>query len=121
MARKVEEEQGRVRGLLTRKWRNIIVSKPLFLDVLKERVIIYDGAMGTNLQVYNLTKEDFGGKEGLNDYLVLTKPNVVREVHEGFLKAGAECPEANTVGSQRLTLADYSNADHILPAHTAAA
>src|SRR6266852_5008219 len=120
MARKVEEEQGRVRGLLTRKRRNIIVSRPLFLDVLKERVIIYDGAMGTNLQVYNLTKEDFGGKEGLNDYLVITKPQVVREVHEGFLKAGVDCLETNTFGSNRLKLAEYGIADQIVQVNTAA-
>jgi hypothetical protein len=57
------------------------VSRPLFLETLKKKVLIFDGAMGTNVQTYNLTKEDFGGKEGLNDYLVITHPDVIREIH----------------------------------------
>ncbi len=94
--------------------------RPLFLDALKEKVLIFDGAMGTNLQVYNLTKEDFGGKEGLNDYLVITKPQVVREVHEGFLKAGVDCLETNTFGSNRLKLEEYGLGDRIVEINTAA-
>ena len=81
--------------------------RPLFLDALKKKVLIFDGAMGTNIQVYNLTKEDFGGKEGLNDYLVITKPQVIREIHEGFLKVGVDCLETNTFGSNRLKLEEY--------------
>ena len=96
------------------------MARPLFLDTLKEKVLIFDGAMGTNIQVYNLTKEDFGGKEGLNDYLVITKPQVIREVHEGFLKAGVDCLETNTFGSNRLKLSEYGIADQIVQVNTAA-
>lgn len=96
------------------------LSRPLFLDALKEKVLIFDGAMGTNLQTYNLTKEDFGGKEGLNDYLVITKPEVVREIHEGFLKVGVDCLETDTFGSNRLKLEEYGLGDQIVQINTAA-
>jgi len=76
--------------------------------------------MGTNIQTYNLTKEDFGGKEGLNDYLVVTKPQVIREIHEGFLKVGVDALETNTFGSNRLKLAEYGIADQIVEVNTAA-
>ena len=96
------------------------MARPLFLDALKKKVLIFDGAMGTNLQTYNLTKEDFGGKEGLNDYLVITKPQVVREIHEGFLKVGVDCLETNTFGSNRLKLEEYGIGDQIVQVNTAA-
>ena len=56
-------------------------------------VLVFDGAMGTNLQVQNLTAEDFGGPEyeGCNEYLVKTKPEAVATVHRGFLDAGGRC------------------------------
>src|ERR1700736_1292479 len=61
-----------------------------YLDELERRVLIYDGAMGTNIQRYNLTAEDFGGKalEGCNDNLVLTRPDVIQAIHESFLAGG---------------------------------
>ncbi len=96
------------------------MSRPLYLDALKEKVIIFDGAMGTNIQTYNLTKEDFGGKEGLNDYLVITRPDVIREVHEGFLKVGVDALETNTFGSNRLKLEEYGLGDQIVQINTAA-
>src|SRR5947208_796289 len=57
-----------------------------FLDTLAHRVLIYDGAMGTNIQRYQLTVQDYGGQttEGCNEYLVLTKPSVIEEIHTGF-------------------------------------
>src|SRR6185437_3022798 len=57
-----------------------------FLDALARRIIIYDGAMGTNIQRYQLTAEDYGGQatEGCNEYLVLTKPTVIEEIQAGF-------------------------------------
>ncbi len=96
------------------------MSRPLFLEALKKKVLIFDGAMGTNVQTYNLTKEDFGGKEGLNDYLVLTRPDVIREIHEGFLKAGVDCLETDTFGSNRLKLEEYGLGDRIVEINTAA-
>jgi len=76
-------------------------------------VLVFDGAMGTNLQVQNLTAEDFGGSEyeGCNEYLVHTKPEAVETVHRGFLEAGADVIETDTFGGTPLVLAEYDLAD----------
>ncbi|MEO0840547.1 MAG: homocysteine S-methyltransferase family protein, partial [Cyanobacteria bacterium J06643_5] len=76
-------------------------------------VIIFDGAMGTNLQSQNLTAEDFGGAEyeGCNEYLVITKPEAVAKVHRDFLAAGADVIESDSFGSSPLVLAEYDLAD----------
>lgn len=76
-------------------------------------VIVFDGAMGTNLQVQNLTAEDFGGPEyeGCNEYLVMTKPEAVAKVHRGFLEAGADVIETDTFGGTSIVLAEYDLAD----------
>lgn len=76
-------------------------------------VLVFDGAMGTNLQVQNLTAEDFGGPEyeGCNEYLVKTKPDAVATVHRGFLDAGADVIETDTFGGTPLVLAEYDLAD----------
>jgi len=90
--------------------------KTSFLERLQspERpVIIFDGAMGTNIQSQNLTAEDFGGPEyeGCNEYLVITKPEAVARVHRNFLKAGADVVETDSFGSSPLVLAEYDLAD----------
>ncbi len=76
-------------------------------------VIVFDGAMGTNLQTQNLTAEDFGGPqyEGCNEYLVHTKPEAVAKVHRDFLAAGADVIETDTFGSTSIVLAEYDLAD----------
>ena len=76
-------------------------------------VIVFDGAMGTNLQTQNLTAEDFGGAqyEGCNEYLVHTKPEAVAKVHRDFLAAGADVIETDTFGSMSIVLAEYDLAD----------
>ena len=76
-------------------------------------VLVFDGAMGTNLQVQNLTAEDFGGAEyeGCNEYLVHTKPEAVEKVHRGFLAAGADIIETDTFGGTSIVLAEYDLAD----------
>ena len=76
-------------------------------------VLVFDGAMGTNLQVQNLTAEDFGGPEyeGCNEYLVKTKPDAVATVHRGFLDAGADVIETDTFGGTPLVLVEYDLAD----------
>jgi 5-methyltetrahydrofolate--homocysteine methyltransferase len=78
-----------------------------FSQVLKERVIVYDGAMGTNIQKYELTVDDFWGKEGCNELLTLSRPDVIREVHAKFLEAGSDVIETNSFGSSRIVLAEY--------------
>src|SRR6478672_3659071 len=72
-----------------------------YLDALDKRVLVYDGAMGTNIQRYNLTPEDFGGKalEGCNDNLVRTRPDVIQAIHESFLAVGCDVVETCTFQS----------------------
>ncbi|MEM9949778.1 MAG: homocysteine S-methyltransferase family protein, partial [Cyanobacteria bacterium P01_D01_bin.36] len=91
-------------------------TKSLFLERLKspERpVLVFDGAMGTSLQMQELTAEDFGGEEyeGCNEYLVETKPESVDKVHRSFLAAGADVIETDTFGGTSLVLAEYDLSD----------
>ncbi|BBD58404.1 methionine synthase [Nostoc sp. HK-01] len=76
-------------------------------------VLVFDGAMGTNLQTQNLTAEDFGGAqyEGCNEYLVHSKPEAVAKVHRDFLAAGADVIETDSFGSTSIVLAEYDLAD----------
>ncbi len=80
-----------------------------FLDTLAQRILIYDGAMGTNIQLYELTAEDYGGAktEGCNEYLVLTKPQVIEEIHTGFMEAGCDVLESDSFTASRLKLDEY--------------
>jgi len=74
---------------------------------LSERVVVADGAMGTALQAYDLGLDDFQGLEGCNEILSVTRPDVVREVHDGYLAAGADCVETNTFGANLANLGEY--------------
>lgn len=94
-----------------------------YLDALEERVLIYDGAMGTNLQKMNLGAKEFGGERyvGCNDYLVITYPQAVEAVHRSFLEVGVDVIETNTFRSNRITLAEYGLADRVIEINRAAA
>jgi len=80
-----------------------------YLDALADRVLLFDGAMGTSLDRQNLTAEHFGGEEtkGCIDYLVISHPNAVEKVHRSFLGAGADVIETDTFRANRITLAEY--------------
>jgi 5-methyltetrahydrofolate--homocysteine methyltransferase len=78
-----------------------------FLSELKRRVLVYDGAMGTALHERNLTLQDFWGKEGCNELLVLSRPDVIRQVHASFLEAGCDVIESDSFGSTSIVLAEY--------------
>ena len=100
--------------------------KSAFLDRLhspERPVLVFDGAMGTNLQVQNLTAEDFGGPEyeGCNEYLVHTKPEAVATVHRGFFEAGADVIETDTFGGTSIVLAEYDLGDKAYYLNKAAA
>lgn len=82
-----------------------------FLDILKERIVVFDGAMGTNIQVQNLTPDDFGGLDGCNEYLVVTKPEAVEKVHAGFFEVGCDVVETDTFGGASIVLAEYDIAE----------
>src|SRR5207248_5479662 len=86
-----------------------------YLESLQERVLIFDGAMGTSVQKYNLTPEEFGGPqlEGCNDYLAVTNPRVIEEIHTSFMEAGANVLETATFGSTRLKLGEYGIGDEV--------
>ncbi len=78
-----------------------------FLRRMKEKVIIADGAMGTMIQLANPSVDDYGGLDGCNEYLICTKPGLIKEIHAKYLEAGADLIETNTFGSSRLVLAEY--------------
>src|SRR5215475_7981354 len=82
-------------------------------EILHERILVLDGAMGTVLQSKELTADDFGGPlyEGCNEYLNLTRPDVVQAIHTGYLEAGADIVLTNTFGGTRIVLAEYALQD----------
>lgn len=94
-----------------------------YLDLLDRKVVVFDGAMGTSLQKMNLTAELFGGENlaGCNDYLVISYPAAVEDVHRSFLEAGADVIETCTFRSNRLTLSEYGLGDRVLEINRAAA
>lgn len=84
--------------------------------VINDRVLILDGAMGTMLQRFDLTEDDFRGarfthlpglQKGNNDLLTLTRPDLIGDIHRRYLEAGADIIETNTFSSQRISMADY--------------
>jgi 5-methyltetrahydrofolate--homocysteine methyltransferase len=94
-----------------------------YLDTLQERVVVFDGAMGTNLQTMNLEPSDFGGERyvGCIDHLVLSKPETVEMVHRSFLEAGADVIETDTFRANQLTLAEFDLGDKVGEINRAAA
>jgi 5-methyltetrahydrofolate--homocysteine methyltransferase len=84
-----------------------------FLDLLKEKVVVFDGAMGTNLMAQNLTLEDFGGAnfENCSENLIYTRPDAVLNVHRAFLEAGSDVIETNTFGGNTVVLQEFGIAD----------
>ncbi|HEX2207234.1 MAG TPA: methionine synthase [Longimicrobium sp.] len=98
-------------------------SRSPYLAALRDRVLVFDGAMGTSIQRYDLTAADFGGEtlEGCNDYLVITRPDVVGEIHASFMDAGCDVLETDTFRSNRLTLREYDLHDRVREINVAAA
>ncbi len=80
-----------------------------FLDTLKERIVVFDGAMGTNLQTQDLTVDDYGGAqfEGCPEYLLISKPEAIAKVHTAFLDVGCDVVETNSFGGTSLVLGEY--------------
>ena len=82
-----------------------------FLNQLRDRIVVFDGAMGTSIQNLNLTPDDFDGLEGCNEYLVLSKPDAIRDIHAGFLEVGCQVIETDTFGAARVVLSEYDIPD----------
>lgn len=89
-------------------------------EEVRKRILILDGAMGTMIQKYCLSEDDFRGvrfrdsripQKGNNDLLTLTRPDIIQEIHRKYLEAGADIIETNTFSSQRVSLADYGMED----------
>ena len=81
-------------------------------DIIQQRILVLDGAMGTKIQTYGLTENDFRGDrfaylegqlKGNNDVLSLTRPDVIRDIHRLYLEAGADIIATNTFSSQRIS------------------
>ena len=83
--------------------------------------MIFDGAMGTSIQQWQPTADDFWGKEGCNEILVLSRPDIIREVHAGFLAVGCDVIETNTFGATRTVLGEYGLQDKVAAINQAAA
>ncbi|MEW5929827.1 MAG: methionine synthase [Gemmatimonadota bacterium] len=94
-----------------------------YLRALAQRVLVFDGAMGTSIQRYDLSAADFGGEklEGCNDYLVISRPDVIEEIHASYMEAGADVLETDTFRSNRITLGEYGLADRVREINVAAA
>jgi 5-methyltetrahydrofolate--homocysteine methyltransferase len=82
-----------------------------YLDLVCDRVVVFDGAMGTSIQNYNLDEAGYGGIEGCNEYLVLHNPGLIEEVHASFLEVGVDVIETDTFGGSQLKLAEYGLGD----------
>jgi 5-methyltetrahydrofolate--homocysteine methyltransferase len=94
---------------------------PDLLQTLRERVVVYDGAMGTNIQVHAPTVDDYWGKEGCNELLVLSRPEIIRGIHASFFEAGCDVVETDSFGSTRTVLAEYELEDRTRELNIAAA
>lgn len=98
--------------------------------LLRERILILDGAMGTMIQRHNLDEPDYRGErfkdhvkplKGNNDLLVLTRPDVIRQIHLDYFLAGSDIVETNTFNSNTLSQADYGLEDYVTELNIAAA
>tara|TARA_R110002096_G_scaffold101547_4_gene224552 strand:+ start:3617 stop:7327 length:3711 start_codon:yes stop_codon:yes gene_type:complete len=110
---------------MDRKQRN-----ELLMRSLNERILLLDGAMGTMIQGFGLSEDDYRGErfadwrrdlKGNNDLLTLTRPDVIRSIHNSFLDAGADIIETNTFNSNAPSMADYGMEDMVAELNTAAA
>ena len=99
-------------------------------DLLVKRILVLDGAMGTMIQREELTEEDFRGErfaghgsslKGNNDLLSLTRPDLIRRIHDDFLRAGADVIETNTFNGTSIAQADYNAEEIVSEMNTAAA
>ena len=94
----------------------------VFLDALAQRVLVFDGAFGTWVQDQDLGPDDFGGPalEGCNERLVLTRPDLIKQMHAEYFEAGVDAVETATFGAFSLVLNEYDIADETYAINEAA-
>ncbi len=93
-----------------------------FLEAIRQKILLFDGAMGTEIQKLNPAPEDFpDGKDGFNDGLVMSRPEWIKQIHRSYLQAGADCIETNTFGSNKLKLDEYGYGDRTVEINRMAA
>lgn len=98
-----------------------MTDRPSYLDLVRERVVIFDGAMGTSIQRYGLDEEGYGGIEGCNEYLVLHNPGIIEEIHASFFEVGVDVVETDTFGGSQLKLEEYGLGERTYEINRAAA
>src|SRR3954468_13610693 len=81
---------------------------PDFLQTVRERVVVYAGAMGTSILARNPSIDDYWGKEGCSEVLVLSRPDIIRDIHAAFFQVGCDVVETNTFGATSIVLAEYA-------------
>ena len=84
-----------------------------FLQTVKQRVVVYDGAMGTNIQKRNPTLDDYWGKENCSEVLVLSRPDIIRDIHADFFRVGCDIVETNTFGGTGIVLGEFDLRDRV--------
>ena len=84
-----------------------------FLQLVKERVVVYDGAMGTNIQTRNPTLDDYWGKENCSEVLVLSRPDIIRDIHADFFRVGCDIVETDTFGGSSIVLGEFDLRDRV--------
>ena len=92
-----------------------------FLQSVKERVVVYDGAMGTSIHTHNPSLDDYWGKENCNEILVLSRPDIIREIHASFLQVGCDVIETDTFNGMSVVLGEFGFADRVAEINVAAA
>ncbi len=84
-----------------------------FLKAVQERVVVYDGAMGTSIQKFNPTLDDYWGQENCSEVLVLSRPDIISQIHASYFEAGADVIETNTFGGSRIVLTEFGLQDRV--------
>jgi len=92
-----------------------------FLQTVKERVVVYDGAMGTNIQLRNPSLDDYWGKENCSEVLVLSRPDMIRDIHASFFQVGCDVVETNTFGGTGIVLGEFDLKDRVAEINITAA
>src|SRR5215469_8388565 len=99
-------------------WKQIMAD---FLQTVRERVVIYDGAMGTNIHKHNPTLDDYWGKENCNEILALSRPDIIRDIHSSFLEVGCDVIETDTFNGMGIVLSEFGFQDRVREINLAAA